>query len=102
MRKLVRLGLAIALVVPALTLVAASQGSASPLNSGVAITCNANPDGPGTLTGPTGPIATMPTVPSVALPPAVPVLGGTEILGSTQACADLNRTLVFVGTAEVN
>jgi hypothetical protein len=82
MRKLLRLGIATLIAIPAIA-VWASTSSAAPIE---VIDCD-NP-----------PVNN----PGVSIPPAVPVIGGAPVLGAQDPCAELVRTLVFVGSANIS
>ncbi len=93
MRKLFKLGLAVLIAASGLSMAKAADAvevipcDPAPLGQGFLVDENAGVH-PGSL--------------GVTIPNAVPVLGGTEAVGPEGACAELERTLVFVGTANIS
>lgn len=91
MRKLIRLGAAVALAASGLVL-ATGPSEAAPVN---VIDCDTSDGDGGAVPG--GP----PSNPGVTVPPTVPELGGEKIVGDEDPCAEFLRTLVFVGSAGI-
>jgi len=93
MRKFVGLSVALMLAMSGIFGIASSASANVP-----AITCNPS-GGPGSIGG----VVPVPVSnPGVTVPSAVPVLGGAVLVGNQNPCADLHRTLVFIGTADIS